>query len=139
MGADPQQTLVAFREAEAYDGPSLVIAYSHCIAHGFEMRLGLISKYRRWPAATGRWFATTRCCAPRRAAVPAGLATAPGCHWPTIAYRELRYRSLVDSDPDEAERLLALAEESMDQRWRCLRGDGHPRRQHFPADARRED
>jgi pyruvate-ferredoxin/flavodoxin oxidoreductase len=41
MGADPQQTLRAFREAEAYDGPSLVIAYSHCIAHGIEMRDGL--------------------------------------------------------------------------------------------------
>ena len=38
MGADPQQTLSAFREAEAYDGPSLVIAYSHCIAHGIDMR-----------------------------------------------------------------------------------------------------
>ena len=35
MGADPQQTLTAFREAEAYDGPSLLIAYSHCIAHGY--------------------------------------------------------------------------------------------------------
>src|SRR4029078_4716496 len=41
MGADPQQTLRAFREAEAYDGPSLIIAYSHCIAHGIEMRKGL--------------------------------------------------------------------------------------------------
>src|SRR5215211_6497983 len=41
MGADPQQTLTAFREAEAYDGPSLVIAYSHCIAHGYEMKDGL--------------------------------------------------------------------------------------------------
>ena len=38
MGADPQQTLGAFREAEAYDGPSLVIAYSHCIAHGIDMQ-----------------------------------------------------------------------------------------------------
>ena len=40
MGASPQQTLDALREAEAYDGPSLVIAYGHCIAHGIEMRLG---------------------------------------------------------------------------------------------------
>ena len=38
MGADPQQTLSAFREAEAYDGPSLVLAYSHCIAHGIDMQ-----------------------------------------------------------------------------------------------------
>src|SRR4029079_15345666 len=41
MGADDQQTLRAFLEAEAYDGPSLIIAYSHCIAHGIDMRKGL--------------------------------------------------------------------------------------------------
>lgn len=41
MGANPQQTLLAFREAEAYDGPSLILAYSHCIAHGIDMRKGL--------------------------------------------------------------------------------------------------
>ena len=40
FGADPQQTLRAFREAEAYDGPSLIIAYSHCVAHGYDMREG---------------------------------------------------------------------------------------------------
>ncbi len=40
MGADSQQTLQAFREAEAYDGPSLIIGYSQCIAHGIDMRLG---------------------------------------------------------------------------------------------------
>ncbi|MBC1281382.1 hypothetical protein GNF10_37065, partial [Nostoc sp. UCD121] len=38
LGADPQQTLRAFREAEAYPGPSLIIAYSHCIAHGYDLR-----------------------------------------------------------------------------------------------------
>ena len=53
MGADPQQTLRAFREAEAYDGPSLVIAYSHCIAHGIEMRNGLDQQYRA--VASGHW------------------------------------------------------------------------------------
>jgi pyruvate-ferredoxin/flavodoxin oxidoreductase len=41
MGANPQQTLLAFREAEAYDGPSLILAYSHCIAHGINMQRGL--------------------------------------------------------------------------------------------------
>jgi pyruvate-ferredoxin/flavodoxin oxidoreductase len=53
MGADPQQTLRAFREAEAYDGPSLVIAYSHCVAHGIEMRDGLGQQYRA--VASGYW------------------------------------------------------------------------------------
>ena len=41
MGANAQQTLDAFREAEAYDGPSLILAYSHCIAHGIDMRQGM--------------------------------------------------------------------------------------------------
>ena len=53
MGADPQQTLRAFREAEAYDGASLVIAYSHCIAHGYDMRDGLDQQYRA--VASGHW------------------------------------------------------------------------------------
>ena len=48
MGADPQQTLTAFREAEAYDGPSLLIAYSHCIGQGIDMRT------RARPAVQGR-------------------------------------------------------------------------------------
>ena len=74
MGADPQQTLTAFREAEAYDGPSLVIAYSHCIAHGFDMRDGLDQQYRavasgHWPLIRStRWRArpaTTRSCSTR--------------------------------------------------------------------------
>ena len=53
MGADSQQTLTALREAEAYDGPSLVIAYSHCIAHGIDMRKGLDQQYRA--VACGYW------------------------------------------------------------------------------------
>ncbi len=53
MGADPQQTLRAFREAEAYDGPSLIIAYSHCIAHGIEMRDGL--RQQHGAVAGGDW------------------------------------------------------------------------------------
>ena len=54
LGADPQQTLRAFREAEAYPGPSLIIAYSHCIAHGYDLRNGLDQQYKavhcgHWP------------------------------------------------------------------------------------------
>ena len=75
MGADPQQTLQAMREAEAYDGPSLIIAYSHCIAHGIEMRDGLDQQYRAvasgyWPLI--RYDPVVR--AARRQPVPARLA-----------------------------------------------------------------
>ena len=83
MGADPQQTLRAFREAEAYDGPSLIIAYSHCIAHGIDMRDGLGQQYRA--VASGYWplirydpvrarRRPTRSCSTRRAR---------GSRWPT--------------------------------------------------------
>jgi pyruvate-ferredoxin/flavodoxin oxidoreductase len=54
MGSDPQQTLRALREAEAYDGPSLVIAYSHCIAHASRCATAWTSSTAPWPAGTGR-------------------------------------------------------------------------------------
>ena len=53
MGANPQQTLDAFREAEAYDGPSLILAYSQCIAHGIDMRFGM--KQQELATASGYW------------------------------------------------------------------------------------
>ena len=53
MGANPQQTLQAFREAEAYAGPSLILAYSHCIAHGIDMRFGM--KQQDLAVASGYW------------------------------------------------------------------------------------
>jgi len=54
MGARDEQTLKAFLEAEAYDGPSLIIAYSHCIAHGFEMGAGL--QHQKALVASGQWL-----------------------------------------------------------------------------------
>ncbi len=57
-GAGPQQTLSAFRGAEAYDRPSLLIAYSHCIGQGSEIRDGLDQQYRA--VASGRWQQTVR-------------------------------------------------------------------------------
>ena len=53
MGANPQHTLLAFREAEAYPGPSLILAYSHCIAHGFDLRYGM--KQQDLATASGYW------------------------------------------------------------------------------------
>ncbi len=64
MGANDMQTLRAFLEAEAYDGPSLIIAYSHCIAHGIDMAHGHATSRRPpSPPGTGRSTATTRGCA----------------------------------------------------------------------------
>ena len=77
MGADPHQTLTAFREAEAYDGPSLVIAYSHCIAHGIDMQQGprpAVPRRRLRPLAAGALRPGG--ARQRRQPVPARLAPA---------------------------------------------------------------
>jgi pyruvate-ferredoxin/flavodoxin oxidoreductase len=137
MGADPQQTLRAFREAEAYDGPSLVIAYSHCIAHGIDMRTGLDQQSRA--AASGHWPLIRYNPAVRASGGNPFLLDSPR---PRIAlsdyrYRELRFKMLVNSDPAEADRLLALAQEAADQRWAVYEEMATQGADKFTADARR--
>ena len=138
MGADPQQTLQAFREAEAYDGPSLVIGYSQCIAHGIDMRLGMDQQYRA--VASGHWPLVRYDPVLRAAGHNPFLLDS---HRPRIplsdyVYRELRYRSLANADPVEAERLLALAEQAIEQRWNVYEEMASRGPEHFHADARRE-
>lgn len=138
MGADPQQTLQAFREAEAYEGPSLVIAYSQCIAHGIDMRLGMDQQYRA--VASGHWPLL------RYDPVLRGAGKNPfllDSHRPRIpladyVYRELRYRALANADPAEAERLLAMAEQAIEQRWNVYEEMAARGPEHFHPDARRE-
>ena len=117
MGADPQQTLTAFREAEAYDGPSLVIAYSHCIAHGYEMKDGLDQQYRA--VASGHWPLIRYDPVVRAAGGNPFLLDSPRPRMPLADYRkgELRFRALANADPAEAERLLGLAQQAADLRW----------------------
>jgi len=117
MGADPQQTLKAFREAEAYDGPSLIIAYSHCIAHGIEMRDGLGQQYRA--VASGYWPLIRYDPVARTAGGNPFLLDSPRPRMPLADYtgRELRYRALGNTDPAEAERLAALAQQAVDRQW----------------------
>ena len=138
MGADPQQTLQAFREAEAYDGPSLVIAYSQCIAHGIDMRLGMDQQYRA--VASGHWPLLRYDPVLRAAGKNPFLLDS---HRPRIpladyVYRELRYRSLANSDPVEGERLLGLAEQAIEQRWNVYEEMASRGPEHFHPDARRE-
>ncbi|HEV2260179.1 MAG TPA: pyruvate:ferredoxin (flavodoxin) oxidoreductase [Streptosporangiaceae bacterium] len=138
MGADPQQTLRAFREAEAYDGPSLVIAYSHCIAHGIEMRDGLGQQYRA--VASGYWPLVRYDPMLRTAGGNPFLLDSPRPRIALTDYmkRELRYRSLSNTDPAEAERLGALAQEAVDQRWDTYEEMAARGAHRFPSDARRE-
>jgi pyruvate-ferredoxin/flavodoxin oxidoreductase len=138
MGSDPQQTLRALREAEAYDGPSLVIAYSHCIAHGIEMRDGLDQQSRA--VDSGYWPLIRYDPMARAAGGNPFLLDSPRPRIPLADYtdRELRYRTLANTDPAEAERLHDLAEEAVAQRWEVYEDMATRGAHRFPADARKE-
>jgi pyruvate-ferredoxin/flavodoxin oxidoreductase len=118
MGANPEQALVAFREAEAYPGPSLILAYSHCIAHGIEMRDGMKQQARA--AASGYWplfrYDPTR---RRRGENPFRLdSPRPRLKLEDFAYRELRFRVLTKLDPEGAATMLRQAQAAADERYR---------------------
>ncbi len=117
MGADPQQTLKAFREAEAYDGPSLIIAYSHCIAHGYEIRKGLEQQYKA--VNSGHWPLMRYNPVLRENGQNPFLLDSPRPRLKLKEYQdaELRYRVLHAADPAEADRLLHLAQGQVDRRW----------------------
>jgi pyruvate-ferredoxin/flavodoxin oxidoreductase len=118
VGANDLQTLKAFREAESYDGPSLIIAYSQCIAHGIDMAKGM--HQQELATASGYWPLYR--FDPRRKAEgknPLQLDSKP----PKIplkdyVYNENRYSSLARSNPEVAEKLLARAQEEVEERWR---------------------
>jgi len=118
MGANPQHTLLAFREAEAYSGPSLIIAYSHCIAHGFDLRFGM--KQQDLATASGYWPLFRFNPAMRKIGERPFRLDSPR---PTIplknyTYNELRYRSLASTDPKAAEALLAQGQQVVTEKYR---------------------
>jgi pyruvate-ferredoxin/flavodoxin oxidoreductase len=117
MGANDQQTLHAFLEAEAYDGPSLIIAYSHCIAHGIDMDKGL--SQQKLAVQTGYWplyrynpdLAET-------GKNPFMLdSKAPTLPLEQYAYNETRYRMLLQSDEHRATTLMEQAKRDVQNRW----------------------
>jgi pyruvate-ferredoxin/flavodoxin oxidoreductase len=117
MGANPQQTLLALREAEAYPGPSLVLAYSHCIAHGINMEHGL--KQQDLAVAAGHWPLVRYNPALRDSDKNPFVLDSPR---PRIklkdyALNELRYKMLARSHPQESERMLELAQQVVNQKW----------------------
>jgi len=118
MGANPQQTLQAFREAEAYDGPSLILAYSHCIAHGFELRNGLAQQDKA--VASGYWPLLRYDPAMRDIGeAPFRLdSPRPTLPFKDYAYNELRYRALAATRPAEAEALLGEAQRAILDKYR---------------------
>ncbi len=119
MGANPNQVVKAFVEAEAYDGPSIILAYSHCIAHGINMTTGLREQQKavdcgHWPlyrynpdlAAQGK--------------NPLQLdSKEPTMDFEEYAYGENRYRTLKLSQPETAASLMEKAKKNTAERF-CL-------------------
>ena len=118
MGANPQQTLDAFREAEAYEGTSLILAYSQCIAHGIDMRFGM--KQQDLAVASGYWpllrfNPSMRTIGQNPFRLDSPRPTIP---FKDYAYNEIRYSSLAEARPDEAASLLAAAQTAVVEKYR---------------------
>jgi pyruvate-ferredoxin/flavodoxin oxidoreductase len=118
FGANDMQTVKAFLEAEAYDGPSLIIAYSHCIAHGYDLVHGLEQQKAAVQSAYWPLFRFNPELE-KQGKNPLQLDSRP----PTLplekyVYNETRYTMLTHSDPEAAKKLLELAQEDVNQRWR---------------------
>jgi pyruvate-ferredoxin/flavodoxin oxidoreductase len=118
FGANPQQTLLAFREAEAYEGPSIILAYSHCIAHGIDMEKGL--QQQKLAVESGYWPLLRFNPELRKAgARPFVLdSPVPKIAFKDYAYNELRYTVLQQTNPTEADHLLNIAQQLVDLRWK---------------------
>jgi pyruvate-ferredoxin/flavodoxin oxidoreductase len=118
LGANDTQTLRAFREAEAYPGPALILAYSHCIAHGYDLRYGLDQQKRA--VASGHWPLFRYHPDPARGGRnPLTLdSKPPSLPLEQYAYNEGRYRVLAQAHPEAAARLLAEAQADVRRRWR---------------------
>ncbi|TSA28123.1 MAG: pyruvate:ferredoxin (flavodoxin) oxidoreductase [Ignavibacteriales bacterium] len=118
MGANDVQTLRAFIEAEAYNGPSLIIAYSHCIAHGINMAKGMESQ--KAAVDSGYW--------PLFRYNPENFiegknslkldSKAPKIKLEDYIYKENRYKMLTKSHPTEAKELLVKAQEEVLKKWK---------------------
>jgi len=113
MGANPQHVLNAFREAEAYPGTSIILAYSHCIAHGISMDKGM--EQQDLAVKSGYWPLLRYNPAVREAEENPFILDSPRPRVPLSAYtqNELRYRALAASDPETARRLMAQAQEQV--------------------------
>jgi pyruvate-ferredoxin/flavodoxin oxidoreductase len=130
MGAQDAQTLRALREAEAYRGPALIIAYSPCIAHGYDLRHG--ADQQKAAVLSGHWpLLRYHPDLAREGHNPLQLDSKP----PSLParqylYNETRYTMLAHREPLEAARLLEAAQADILERWRIYEylaaRPGHP-------------
>ncbi|MCF4966611.1 pyruvate:ferredoxin (flavodoxin) oxidoreductase [Nostoc sp. CMAA1605] len=117
LGAKDDQTLKAFLEAEAFDGPSLIIAYSHCIAHGINMTTGM--NHQKTLVDSGRWLLYRHNPILREQGKnPLQLdMRSPTQTVEQSMYQENRFKMLTKSKPELAKQLLAQAQAEVDARW----------------------
>lgn len=117
MGASDAQTVKAILEAEAYDGPSLIIAYSHCIAHGYDLAHGL--DQQKAAVASGYWplFRYDPRLADQEKNPLQLDSKAPSLPLEDYVYNETRYTMLKQSNELAAEKLLALGKQDVAKRW----------------------
>ncbi len=118
FGANPQQTLLAMREAEAYDGPAIILAYSHCIAHGYDLKNGLDQQQKavssgHWPLL--RYNPQLRMKNQNPFILDSPRPTAP---LKDYAYNELRYKVLTVTNPAMADELMKHAQELVNLKWK---------------------
>jgi pyruvate-ferredoxin/flavodoxin oxidoreductase len=118
MGAKDEHTLKAFLEAEAHDGPSLIIAYSHCIAHGINMTTAMSDQ--KLAVDAGHWLLYRY--SPDRALAGENPLTldsrAPGRKVKDFLQQQTRFQMLTKSKPEDAKHLWSQAQNDVDVRYR---------------------
>jgi pyruvate-ferredoxin/flavodoxin oxidoreductase len=122
MGANPAQVVKAFNEAEAYDGPSLIIAYSHCISHGFNLAQGL--EQQKKATDCGHWpLYRYNPMLEDEGKNPLVIdSKAPASKFADYAMNENRYRALKITNPGMFDELMAKAQKDVDKGWKFLDG-----------------
>jgi pyruvate-ferredoxin/flavodoxin oxidoreductase len=120
LGYKDEHTLKALLEAESYPGPSLVIAYSHCIAHGIALDAGVGAKQQKLAVESGQWLLYR--FDPRRTdrgENPLQLDSAPGkSKVQDYLLSENRFKMLTKSKPEDARNLFAQAQVDAEKRWK---------------------
>ncbi|MGB7444728.1 MAG: pyruvate:ferredoxin (flavodoxin) oxidoreductase, partial [Coleofasciculaceae cyanobacterium] len=117
MGARDEHTLKTFLEAEAYDGPSLILAYSHCIAHGINMTTAM--SHQKEMVDAGRWLLyryNPELVKEGKNPLQVDMRS-PKFPVEKSMYQENRFKMLTKSKPEEAKRLLEAAQEDVNLRW----------------------
>jgi pyruvate-ferredoxin/flavodoxin oxidoreductase len=122
MGANPAQVAKAMAEAEAYDGPSLIIAYAHCINHGINLAFGLQQQQKA--VKCGHWpLYRYNPLLEEEGKNPLHIdSKAPAMPFADYALNENRYRMLKMMNPEHADELMAQAQADVNKSWKFLEG-----------------